>query len=743
MTPVLIDSIHKMLRYDPGSRITATALLDHEFFRETARRFGPNIAVNLPPGTDPYAPEPIPQPVGPGTNGSATRSVSTLDLSAQRPTSQISERNIPPSHSVPLGRPPAPPFAQPAVVDPTRSRTNGSAQAQVPDSAQAPQAVWSNGAGRASPAVMPPPLHPSAAMPPPQRPADAQSIRSMPETVLSARIAAIRNGLDSRPIGGGPLQRVSSYAPSIAASTYYDGSIFEGATPGRAASILSFPLSDSGVHANGPVAGPSGFSTYRSQSPAPSSIYSQAAAAPLLRAGSANPLKRAPSDASLSSMRLQTPPDDGFSDEEDDEPTELDRFVISGGPDEEEENPKDRARAVMQKKTSLRGAADPLHNFTLKNEGEEDGGDGGSIFSHAGRSFTSSFKGKGRSIMSERMPQIIEDTGRLHVSSPPPGRSAATSSGGFNRHKSRRREGNDDVHSVLSVESGRSAPAWTFSIPGGRGRTYSVSSKATSASDPERRQKPGSDFLGPSEQPARLQSVSSLPDPRLARPHPPVHQSSYRSSMHAPRAAPPSTGHSSIDASLAYQMQGRASLVSRDQAWRPELAVAARDARSPPSPRASSQSRSTSPHETRYAGYSGAPTSGRPPVPSLPPIQSFDTPPATQHPILKRQGTGAASIASFRSTPGTMPSYFAAPDRPSGPAPTVASATTYHLPYLPAMDMDPPGRAAAATQVPLPPSLPLSPAAAPSFTFQQQAPLFAPIVEPPQPSLTPEQLAPG
>ncbi|GAA5866232.1 hypothetical protein JCM3774_004127 [Rhodotorula dairenensis] len=721
MTPLLMDSIHRMLRYDPAARISAKDLLGHAFFEETARRFGPNIAVNLPPGQDPYGPPPAPSPTARAQpppvvpNGVANRSVSTLDLALRQPTSDVSDRSLPPSHSIPHDRQPAPPFAQPPVAVASHSRAAAVPQLAVPGQ--------TNGKAAVSNAV-PPTLA--------QRPLDQQSIRSMPESLYNGSQLNGRNGLDARSLTGGPLQRVSTYASSVAPSTYYDGSVFEGAGPARASSILSFPLQYNGMEAMPPLAGPSGFNTYRSQSPAPSSIYSQTGVQG--RASSSNPLKRAPSDASLSSMRINTPPGTHKSDEFN-EASERDLFVdpaeAIGG------TAKERARAVLLKKTTLRGAADPLHNFTVKKS--EDGSDSTSIFSHSGRSFGSDAKGKGRAAPSERMPQIIEDTGRLHVSSPPHDRSAATSSGGFNRHKTRRREGNDDVHSLMSVESGRSAPAGTFSIPGGKGRTFSISSKATSASDPERRQNPSSEFLGLSEPPARLQSVSSLPIPGVRRAAPTSGSMQRLPSLGQYTA--PSTGHSSLDAALIGRMQGLASSSQQDLPWPNEPARARNDAGSSPRlDRSGSRSRVASPSETRFSPYSAT---SRQPLPTLPPIQSFDAPPTSQHPILQRQGTGAASIASFRSTPGVMPSYFAAPDRARGRSrdagPAGASTNTYHLPYLPVMDAEP-----STAGPPPPPPVPLSAGlASSSFPFKQQAPSLAAITEPPTQALTPEHLPPG
>jgi hypothetical protein len=718
----LIDSIHKMLRYDPAARITAKDLLAHEFFQETARRFGPNIAVNLPPGQDPYGP-PVPSPsprearVAPG--GAANRSVSTLDLQLQRPASDLSDRSIPPSHSIPRDHQPVPPFAQPPVAVASHSRTVAASPLGIPP-------AQTNGNPAASP-------NPSAdarfnAMPPTlvPRPLDGQSIRSMPESLYNGSQLNGRHGLDARSHNGAPLQRVSTYAPSVAPSTYYDGSVFEGAGPGRASSVLSFPLQYSGMDAMPPIAGPSGFNTYRSQSPAPSSIYSQPGLPS--HAALSNPLKRAPSDASLSSMRVSTPPGT-YKSEEYNAASERDAFIltqedIGGG------TAKERARAVLLKKTSLRNAADPLNNFARKN-GDE-GSDGASIFSHSGRSTSKDAKGKGRAAPSERMPQIIEDTSRLQVSSPPNERSAATSSGGFNRHKTRRRDGNDDVHSILSVESGRSAPAWGFSIPGGKGRTFSISSKATSASDPERRQNASSDFLGPNEQPARLQSVSSLPIPGARRA--PMASGSMQRLPSLGQYTAPSTGHSSLDAALIGRMQGLASSSQQDLTWQNEATRSGNDSASPRLDRSGSRSRVASPSESRFNPYSA---SRGQPLPTLPPIQSFDLPPTSQHPILQRQGTGTASLASFRSTPGVMPSYFAAPDRAPSQSrdagSAAVSATTYHLPYIPAMDVDP---------APPPPPMPLSAGLAGSFPFHP-APSLAAITEPPAQPLTPEHLPPG
>lgn len=763
MTPALIDSIHRMLRYDPAARIGSADLFEHDFFRETMRRYGPHIACHFPPGVNPYPDMQSPPTAPPMANGTANRSVSTLDLALQRPTSNISNRSLPPSHASPLGRQPPPPFAQapmhnrnhsrpellpvvPAPPPPTGQSVSsaqaihsgagyGMASASVPTPAESVRSLAMSAASTspAAPAVSPethapfpsaaplapiaPALSPAPTAPSAQRPADQDSIRSLPETVLSARIATLRTEMENPPVPAAPAQwvQVPTHAPSVAPSTIYDGSMYEGTARGRAPSVFSLPLQNGAVEPIPPVAGPSGFNTYRSQSPAPSSMFSQAITTSRMDDGMANPLKRAPSDASLSSMRLQTPPLSAGSDQL--YINELSAFLPPDDSEgeEEEENPKHRARRVMLKKGSLRGAADPLHNYGDKDR--EGGEDGASIFSHSGVSFTSSMKGR----LSERMPQIIEDTSRLYVSSPPNGRSAARSSGGFNRHKTRRRDGDDDVWSVLSIESGRSAPAWTFSVPGGRGRTFSISSKATSASDPERRQRADSDVLSPADQPpARLQSVSSLPNARSRIP--PMSNSSMPRLPSLTRRVPPSTGHSAYDPSFPPPLQGRGSLGSR-------RAEAARSPMQARSSRSGSRSRMASPIASRASAAQGS----RAPLPTLPPIQSFDRPPPNPHPILQRQGT-SASIASFRSVPGTMPSYFAAPDRPTAPAVPSASATTYHLPYLPVMDLDPPG----------PPSqvVPLSAGLNSSFPPPQGSTL-PPIAEPPLPMRTPEHLPPG
>jgi acyl-coenzyme A thioesterase PaaI-like protein len=55
----------------------------------------------------------------------------------------------------------------------------------------------------------------------------------------SVRVEARRTGDGWHRVHAGVLQRVSTYAPSVAPSTYYDGSVFEGAGPGRASSVGS------------------------------------------------------------------------------------------------------------------------------------------------------------------------------------------------------------------------------------------------------------------------------------------------------------------------------------------------------------------------------------------------------------------------------------------------------------------------------------------------------------------------
>ncbi|GAA6052342.1 hypothetical protein JCM3770_007261 [Rhodotorula araucariae] len=557
-----------------------------------------------------------------------------------------------------------------------------------------------------------------------------------------------------------------SLAPSAAPSTYYDGSIYEGMASSSASSIMSFPIGGDGSPPAGPLfAALSPQQSRASHAARPSSptssVYSQPAAAPTptqqqqaapvpppaqaqasaspslstrgrwgLFAGSSadkaanapvqfattgvNPLKRSPSTASMTSALSGGAPSVA-SNEIPLDPKKARKEAEKLAKEQEkaarlakEQQARERARAVMKKKSQLKEAADPLHNF-----GPQGKAASGSSAAASVASSSASFldKGKGRALpgdrlVQQRMPQIIEDTSRLQVSARPPVDAyGAGPSGAALRCKARRRDEDDDVHSVSSNETGHSSQQpWPFPVQPGRGRPFSISSKATSASDPERRAQQLLD-MDPLD---RVSSLSSLPNVRGGVPGTALSSGSMHSFPSYGHYTAPSTGHSSLDANFISNMQGLATSSTTELPWPPPGRQGAEY-------RAESRPRLASPHaHERYTPYMVPPhghahAHPRSPGPTLPPIHSFDTPPPTQHPLF-RAGTaatmGGASIASFRSTPAAMPSYFVHPPGGGGDGADAAAVgsgggsggggasgggggnTTYHLPYLPAMDAD-------------------------------------------------------
>ncbi|GJN91811.1 hypothetical protein Rhopal_004834-T1 [Rhodotorula paludigena] len=764
----LIECIADLLRYEPRARLTTQQCLDHAYFRDVAFRFTPRAPAQTHV-------QQLPTPatsLTSTTSYSSTHGPSSLSLAASalssssKPASLASPRSIPPSHSHAPGA--APSFKLPFTSDPNaaalpspdhfaqhRSHRNFSIssgvsgtsglsgyQIHVQPAAASPQPHATNGAAAG--------------------PSDRASIMSLPSPApgtgqwnghdASWANGAGGSGLHPAAAMGG-LGRRGSLAPSVAASTYYDGSVFEGVAPSRASSIMSFPTGASSTPqfpslspqqsrvdslAGGvPIAGPSSngaaedaaMAGNRPASPT-SSIYSQgqypAAASPALsarsrwslfssgdpvRAGAgaagsaplafattgANPLKRSPSNASMSSFVSGSSHAGAASLSSLDpkkakkEAERLAREQEKSARVAKEQAARERARAVIKKKTQLKEAADPLHTFAQQGKGGEGAEALGTQVLSSGASFVD--KGKGRALPNDRMvqnrmPQIIEDTSRLHVSTPGydpygasgPGPSASAPSLAGMRYKARRRDEDDDVHSVSSNETGQSQQHWPFPIQPGRGRPFSISSKATSASDPERRVRSEAPEMDPL---ARVSSISSLPNPRGGIASAGLASGSMHRFPSYGHYTAPSTGHSSLDTNLISNMQGLATTSTTELHW-PHGRQGAEF-------RSDSRQRLTSPHGAeRYSPYVVPPM--RSPGPTLPPIQSFDVPPQSTNPLLRQHTAGGASIASFRSTPATMPSYFV--QQPSGvdagKGGEAVSGTTYLLPYLPAMDADPP-----------------------------------------------------
>lgn len=768
----LIDCIADLLRYEPKARLTAQQCLDHAYFRDVAYRFAPQPA----PPPVPVAVQQLPTPApshGSTTSYSSTHgassslSVSTTGLSTKAGSSLASPRDLPPSHTYSHGS--APSFKLPYPSDPNAQALPSPDHFSASHRSHRNFSISSGASSGGGLSNYPIQVAQGGATSPAGLPTDQQSVLSVPSPAIAGSVWSGQEGTYGangagqgglRPVVPAGLARRGSIAPSIAPSTFYDGSIFEGMAPTRASSIMSFPIGYSGGGAD-----PSASSAFASHSPQPSrvdgsnlnglgvnsyrpssptsSIYSQPSypSQPPRHTGpiqfgttSLNPLKRSPSNASMSNASMSSashgtasgvpPPAAPPANAGPIDPKKAKKEAERVAREQEkaariakEQAARDRARAVLKKKTQLKEAADPLHNFA---QGKNGPGQGTLASSAASISSGASFvdKGKGRALPSDwmvqqRMPQIIEHTSKLAVSGPgldpyATGQAGAGAGAGgagasgfaasfASMRKARKRNDDDDVHSISSNETGHSAQ-WPFPYAS-RGRTFSISSKATSASDPERRHQ--RDLLEVGDPLARVSSISSLPGPSgsaTARPGGVGSGAMHRFPSYGHYTAP-STGHSSLDANFIAAMQGHGMSSATDlPSWQP---TAARSTDVLSQHRSESRSRLASPSDTRYSPYMVPPSHSqhapRSPGPTLPPIQSFDAPPQTQHPILQRQATsGGASISSFRSTPATMPSYFssfgsAAQNGGTGGEANGVSPNggVYQLPYLPSMDAEP------------------------------------------------------
>ncbi|KAK4058182.1 Serine/threonine protein kinase [Microbotryomycetes sp. JL221] len=635
----MIDCIADLLRFEPKARLTTQQCLDHAYFREVAYRYAP---YRPPTSTAPSL-----------SNGIAPRVNGTTASSSQ---SEQSARQLPPSHSLNSARPAfhAGDGAQrlPSVNSQgyySSGSTNGHVVPRHPSDASH---VSVSGMSAYQMQVNPPAEDTTMAFPESVDAASPSttSVWSGPRAEPSwSSVPADYTGT-TRPIPafGGQHQRRPSFSGSIApsiggASTFYDGSIFEGYTTGRAESIMSVPVNYDSMEHSPPLGGtpsiaPTGAPPDRTQPQAQAPAQASSASIKSGRWGfgkafgssssaqnvDQQSVKRAPSIAAPSlyaasehGTSSSVPLDPKAAKQAKKEAEKLKREM-------QQQAARERARAVMRKKQQLMEASDPLHTMSA----------GGGM----GLRTMPADKGKARAAdqrmmaaTNAKMPQIVEDTSRLHVS-------------GLH-HKARRRDVDDDVHSVSSNDTG-------FSAHQHRGRPlsvsgFSISSVATSASDPERRSQHQYD-PGVVRAPSHSSILSTA-----SRPHP------HAGFRHAP---PPSTGHSSIDSQLLVNMQSLAT--SGEPGWR-----------SPTHERSDSRgTRGTSPHlEPRYSPYpsfqngaaanstTSAATGGRSPNPhQLPPISTFDP---TQYRAFDAIKSSAASIASFHSTPGILPSYGAGATR--------------------------------------------------------------------------------
>lgn len=714
----MIDCITDLLRYEPKARLTTQQCLEHPYFRDVAPRFTPTA----PPQTHQQLPTPAP------SNSSlygSNMSIRTSGL-ANAP-SLASPRSIPPSHSHSSSSHPASFQVQQAMPPAGRAFSISSAASNGSGLSSYPVQIHPTGAANEQ---VPSLGFPSSAASAPNGTWNGQGPAGWGQLGGAGGEAGGLRPIQQMPMGRRP-SLAPSLAPSMAPSTYYDGSIYEGhASSSRAASVMSFPNSYGGgvspplpdhspasfapsVHspshfsalspqqsrvdsiASGPpVAGPSNglgvsYSSHHQQHRAPPPP-DQVAGSPqssksISRWASANPLKRSPSNASIaaSSSTPSTTHEDPKKAKK--EAERMAKEQEKAARIAKEQAARERARAVMKKKNTLMEASDPLHNSS--NQGRGAGGGGGVA---GGPPMPLPLdKGKGRAPPSaqQRMPQIIEDTGRLHLS---PGGMASVASfesgtGSFlaNRFKARRRAEDDDVHSMSSNETGHSSVNWPFPVAS-RGRTFSISSKATSASDPERRQHRGPDFPVTEMDPlGRVSSISSFASGARTGGGGPSSLNRFPTYGHY---TAPSTGHSSLDPGFIGGMQGLATHSHSEPP--PHLSPYPSSVRS----ESHSRQRLASPHHERYSPYTlPSPHAPRSPGPTLPPISSFDH---AQQQHLRKAST-AASIASFHSQPGVMPSYFVQPpgggDQGGGGSGGGGigggggAEGKYHLPHLPAM----------------------------------------------------------
>lgn len=709
----LIDCIADLLRYDPKARLTTQECLDSAYFREVAYRYAPYRPASVRTNTTPSITT---------TNGSH-RASSSLSISTAGSTHvppMPSPRELPPSHSNRDSAHVQPPF-RPAHSGQQLPPVSGGGfpfrdtPAATPGNVPRHDSDTSMVSGMSGYA-----MHVN----PPAEDGSYDSPMTYPESVnerTSPTPASIWSGQTdpsswggaqgraAPPFGAASIRRGSfsgSIAPSLAASTYYDGSVFEGVGSQRAPSVMSFPFGngnmdggsptfdDSPTMGNNGAFDPSSAQASTSQQQAqqpPASLAppqptksgrwsgfgkafssssttttsqptASTSASPMLQDANSNPLKRAPSIASSyrSSVPSEAPsqapsqvPLDPKKAKKEAEKAAKEAEKLKR--EKQQQAARERARAVMKKKSLLQEAADPLHNYSNTTRVPDVKGKQRALPSAAAAANLSLEQMRQLAIMQQqqanaKMPQIVEDTSRLHVSD-----HAAL------RHKARRRDVDDDVHSVSSNETGHSSH-----LHGQRGgRPFSMSgvsilSVATSASDPERRSQHQYDLgAGP---PPRVPSLSSITS-SSSRPY--HHQSGFRHAV----PPPPSTGHSSLDHSLIANMQGLAtSSAGGNDGWRSPGASIRSERSESRGARASSPRDHLHHQQERYSPYpfpNGATPAGRSPGPQLPPITTFDpsayrtTPGAAG--AAAAGGSSAASIASFHSTPGMLPSYLGRP----------------------------------------------------------------------------------
>ncbi|KDE08261.1 CMGC/RCK/MAK protein kinase [Microbotryum lychnidis-dioicae p1A1 Lamole] len=714
VSPQMIDCIADLLRYEPRARLTARQCIDHAYFREVAYRYAPYRAPESAKPAIPATQELMYQ--APSLNGLTISTTSAV--SASIAPSAPSPRVLPPAH----GHTPShykPPFQVGTEANgrffpnvdrgdsnsgyryyPEDSSSIASGMSNYPIHVSSAPLATSDNASSLDRAMMSYPESPSDGQSASLRPLSRSSLWSTdtgdqgwgmaPKEPYRSPASSSQAHMRTNPIGGmgGLLPRRPSFSGvSIAASTFYDGSVFEGITQQRPSSIMSFPVgygtlddAPSPTFPDSPSSnittgstetnarrhlehqqqhqqassrqGPNsglGFTATPAPAAAPTKsgrwglgkVFSGDSSADAPAASISHSLKRTPSTSS--SLNGGTPME-GVTTEASTAPKtkkelkaaeKASRDVERAKRDAAMQASRERARAVMQKKTQLREAADPLHNFSNSprlvapvEKGKVRVADTLSVHNSMSQN---SFKSK--------MPQIVEDTSRLQVTS----------------HKARRRHDDDDVHSVSSGEATSIRGRTAQSISG-----QSISSIASSASDPERRLR--------QEQLAelgltRVPSLSSL-NSTTSAPARSVYGAGNSTPGHYTRTG---TGHSSLESSLVRQMNGLATS-SRVSAERSESRGA----------RASSPRDGHSHHE-RYSPYpfpngaAGSSTSlSRQHLGQSPPPQSPGAQPMPPNSPYDPSGmvSGAPSIASFHSasvfqSSGLNPTRSSPPPQPS------------------------------------------------------------------------------
>jgi meiosis induction protein kinase IME2/SME1 len=492
----LVECIADLLQFEPTSRLTTQQCLDHDYFR-VAARFAPYETVDNSAPTVP--------------SGHSQTSLSN-DGASLYPSSDNSSLR---SH---------------LISQPSASNYIHSVDQRAVDQRASADVAWRE-----------------------NRPGPENSWVQVPNN--DNRRPQVSYDTQSIPPFGGHA-RHPSYPDSIPASTFYDGSIFEGIAPTRASSIISFPVGYNSFNDQDTrsLAGLLDSLRYRAFDPNDSSqlernntrLANDAASIRSLQQQQMQHHQRQQEELHLRQQQeqlqlqqqleeqqrqqqqyqrqqTQASKSKGWFSSSSSRPTETKRVHSHNNlealdvPREPPLDPKkakkeaerlakevdkarrealsvaarDRARAVMRKNAMLQEAADPQAGSSSKVRP-----------AHSGSSSMSLKNGVASS-------SNMANASRSNAS--------IVSEGGDNRYKSRRRNEDDDVHSMMSTSTDPSNHRSS--------RPYSVSSQATSSSDP----------------------LDMRPGRRLQSPH--------RMGF---RAAAPNTGHSSLDQQFITDMRGLA-----------------------------------------------------------------------------------------------------------------------------------------------------------------------------------------